>query len=216
MPKSMLRWNGIAILFVLGLTMLLAPMLLPSHAYACSCAVSPSVASEFAKKTAIFTGEVTDIKIHNNSMKVQSSIDPVDVTFKVQQVWKGEKISEKTVVKTVRSDESCGYPFKEAQAYLVYAYGDGSNLEVGLCSGTKLLAEAGIDLKELNVLQKPVVPIASPTNMKVDHVTADEGANEPARYFEPSGLWVIAVVIAVVIVVLSGAFAVWHYRRRRF
>ncbi|MNG08526.1 hypothetical protein D3C84_918890 [compost metagenome] len=126
-------------------------------------------------------------------------------------MWKGEKISEKTVVKTVRSDESCGYPFKEAQAYLVYAYGDGSNLEVGLCSGTKLLAEAGIDVKELNVLQKPVVPIASPTNMKVDHTTVPEEPSASAHYFEPSSIWVFAVVL----VVGFGVAMLWRYRRGR-
>ncbi|EFM12481.1 conserved hypothetical protein [Paenibacillus curdlanolyticus YK9] len=212
MPKSLLRWNGIAILLVLGVTMLLSPILLPSHAYACSCAVAPSVADEYANQTAVFAGEVTAIKIDDQSAEVKSSMDPVEVTFQVQQVWKGDAVAEQTVVKTVREGASCGYPFQEAQAYLVYASGEGTEFQVGLCSGTKPLASAGTDIQELNGLKQPEKPIASPTNLKLDSVAPQKETSEPAqRYFEPSGLWVTVIVLAVGAV----TFILWRNRRRR-
>jgi hypothetical protein len=43
----------------------------------------------------------------------------------------------------------CGYPFKEGQEYLVYAYGKEEPFKVDLCSQTKVLSEAGANLRVL-------------------------------------------------------------------
>ena len=46
----------------------------------------------------------------------------VTVSFQVSEVWKGPQ-PVTLEVSTSRDGASCGYPFKEGQEYLVYAYG---------------------------------------------------------------------------------------------
>jgi len=74
-------------------------------------------------------------------------------TMRVSEVWKGTK-QETLEVSTPASGAACGYPFKEGQEYLVYAYGK-RDLKVNLCSGTKPLSKAGADLTVLGDGEKP-------------------------------------------------------------
>jgi hypothetical protein len=75
-------------------------------------------------------------------------------TLRVSEVWKGSE-RETLEVSTSSQEGACGYPFKEGQEYLVYAYG-GQGLETDLCSQTKPLSEAGADLAVLsNSSEKP-------------------------------------------------------------
>jgi hypothetical protein len=50
---------------------------------------------------------------------------------------------------------SCGYPFKEGEEYLVYAYSGKRGLEVDLCNGTQRLAEAEAHLEVLGAGKNP-------------------------------------------------------------
>jgi len=59
--------------------------------------------------TLVFTGTVTGVDVHS-SPPVYSSIDPVDVTFDVETVYKGA-VTRTFQVVTVAGDASCGYRF---------------------------------------------------------------------------------------------------------
>jgi hypothetical protein len=57
---------------------------------------------------------------------------------------------------TPRADgATCGYPFKEGQEYLVYAYGKGEPFETDICNGTHPLSKADEDLALLGNGEKP-------------------------------------------------------------
>jgi hypothetical protein len=140
----------LASVVLLGLSLL---VLLPDCASACSCAVLGSkkqVEWALSHPGAVFTGEV--LKIDRPS-SIRSSLAPETVTFRVSESWKGPE-GATLEVRTPVSGMSCGYPFKEGQEYLVYAYGK-QDLKVDLCSGTKALSKAGADLAELGNGQKP-------------------------------------------------------------
>jgi hypothetical protein len=124
--------------------------LLPDCASACTCAVMPGSQQERAKRaldraTAVFAGEVIDI---------EKGLPSSSVTFRVSEVWKGKQRETRTV-STPRYGASCGYPFKEGQEYLVYAYWgpQGSpprpGLKTDICTETKPLSEAGANLRVL-------------------------------------------------------------------
>jgi hypothetical protein len=123
--------------------------LLPDCASACTCALLPGSEQEraeraLAESTAVFAGEVVNI----SKGKPLSIREPNKVSFRVSEVWKGPE-RETLEVATPRGGAACGYPFKEGQEYLVYAYGKEDLFKVDLCSQTKLLSKASVDLKAL-------------------------------------------------------------------
>ena len=127
--------------------------LLPECAYACSCGgVFPfREVAKGAHSSAVFSGEVVDIE---KGLQVSS------VTFRVSEVWKGKQRETRTVG-TPRYGMSCGYPFKEGQEYLVYAYWgpQGSPpraaLKADTCTETQPLSEADANLRVLGEGQSP-------------------------------------------------------------
>lgn len=136
-----------------------ATLATPDCAHACDCAVPASasaspqevVRQELRSTDAVFAGEVTNI---DRPRPMTSSLDPMSVTFRVAEAWKGT-----VEVKTAVSDASCGYPFEEGKSYLVFAskgttYGDG-DLEVALCGSTKPLSEADTALAALGSGEAP-------------------------------------------------------------
>ena len=140
---------------VTAVTLLALLALLPDCASAYSCALlgnSPEERAERALKesTAVFAGEV--VEIDRPSLPLKSSIDPVTVTFRVSESWKGPERGM-LKVRTPVSGVSCGYSFRSGESYLVYASEasivEGEGLEVLLCSETKPLSEASADLEAL-------------------------------------------------------------------
>ena len=127
----------------------------PDCASACSCA-APAGASpqeiarkEFSGSDAVFAGKVTKI---DEPLSLTGSTEPMTVTFRVSEAWKGAE-RETLEVQTAVFDASCGYPFEEDEGYLVFAAegadgGDGE-LEVALCGSTKPLSEAKTALAAL-------------------------------------------------------------------
>ena len=111
--------------------------MLPDCAFACSCASSPPPEGALEESSAVFSGEVIDIE---KGPQVSS------VTFRVSKVWKGNHQETRTV-STASYGAACGYPFKEGQEYLVYAWG--KKMEVNLCGRTAPLSEASADLQAL-------------------------------------------------------------------
>jgi hypothetical protein len=114
-------------------------VLLPDCAHACSCSSGGALYRVLAKGTdasAVFSGEVLDVQEGDR------------VTLRVFEVWKGPQ-RETLEVRTRMDPVFCGYPFKEGQEYLVYAYGKEEPFNTDLCSQTKLLSKAGPNLRVL-------------------------------------------------------------------
>ena len=111
----------------------------PSTAFACSCV--PFTNPDYARQaTLVFTGTVTRVNVHSG-LVVSSSMDPVDVVFDVETVYKGSP-AKTTTVSTVASGASCGYGFVLGRRYTVFPWLQDGKLDVGLCNGT---VEGSID-----------------------------------------------------------------------
>ena len=115
-------------------------VLSPQSAQACSCAPLPSPTEALAEAIAVFSGQVTDI---------QPSQGRLDITFTVDQQWKGEG-EETIVVQTPTSTAMCGYGFEVGESYLVYAREHRGRLQTNQCSRTALLSQATDDVSELD------------------------------------------------------------------
>lgn len=139
----------------------------PQVTYACSCVVPPPPLEAMEESTAVFEGTVISMK--KSSKLMQSTGDPVNVTFQTGAHWKGQ-VGQQVTVSTAQASESCGFEFNEGERYLVYARGgaegaagtggadgiDGTKetdgkakLTVSLCSRTALYSNAQEDLNEL-------------------------------------------------------------------
>lgn len=139
----------------------------PSVVSACSCAVSPSAEETLERSAAVFQGTVVSMVDRNEGALIRSSGDPLEVTFQVDAVWKGEVLPE-IMVTTPMSSASCGFTFVEGVAYLVYANeGEDGGLKAYLCSRTTQASNASADLE---VLGSGDVPEAAPE--------ADDGHTE--------------------------------------
>ena len=68
----------------------------------------------------MFSGEVVAVRRLGHPPYRLSSADPVEVEFRVGQVWK-EPRWKTLMVETEASGISCGYQFKKGQKYIVYA-----------------------------------------------------------------------------------------------
>ena len=109
-------------------------------AYACSCLPAGPPLTALDQATAVFSGQVSDIK---------RTTTEVEVSFNVTEVWKGE-LTPTLVINTGPHSAACGYPFEIGQDYLIYAHGrNNTRLGASLCSRTTLLSNAEADLVEL-------------------------------------------------------------------
>lgn len=217
--KVRIAYFRIPMMMFLTIMLILMSVLIarPSVTYACSCAISPDPLKAVENSSAVFTGEVVDMK--KSQGQIISSADPVEVTFKVDASWKGEVGNEVTVT-TALSSVSCGYEFVEGESYLVYAYsreGDESNqLGVGLCSRTMRLASASADLKELESKFPSNVPTASPEVNS--NGSPESSAADPEEYLaesSPSSPLVKVGIIGGAIIVLIAIVSAAAYRKTR-
>ena len=117
-------------------------------AYACSCIPAAAPLDALAEATAVFEGEVLGIATPDPVEGVFSSADTVEVTFHVEQVWKGE-VAGVTSLFTAASSASCGFEFQTGQSYIVYARSADGQLQASLCSRTRLIEQAGEDMEAL-------------------------------------------------------------------
>ncbi|MFX3634717.1 MAG: hypothetical protein ACE3L7_23025 [Candidatus Pristimantibacillus sp.] len=123
---------------------------------------------------------------------LRSSESPVEVSFEVNQVWKGH-VTPKLTVYTSQDEASCGVEFKQGNEYLVYAYASEGKLKSGLCSGTTLLTNASNDLVILGGGSIPPAPLESVQ--------------------ESSMGWLIGGIVAVLL--LGGVLFYFLSRRKR-
>jgi hypothetical protein len=128
---------------------LLALPLRPVHA--CSCAV-PAPELAYDQASAVFVGTVANIeRPFTDWIGITNSGDHL-IHFTVTKRWKGVTPAIVTI-RAPLTGEACGYPFREGEAYLVYAVGS-VRLASGLCSGTKELSIAGKDLQAIEALAR--------------------------------------------------------------
>lgn len=131
-----------------------------SVAFACSCIEPFPPKESLEKASAVFTGKVVSIDVPKIMI---SSADPVKVTFEVSKIWKGFDYKI-LVITTARSEASCGYSFKQGEEYIVYTRGEENELNTGLCSRTKLIANAQEDIKELGEGRLPNIENSNLSN----------------------------------------------------
>ena len=116
------------------------------HTASCAtCRCRPLVPDEAAQSaSAVFAGRVVRIYEPGWWKTIRTGSDPLEITFEVERVWKGD-VPSKVTVETRVSVASCGYDFDTGERYLVYAR-DG---HVSLCSGTLPIAGADEGLRHL-------------------------------------------------------------------
>ena len=120
-------------------------------AYACTCMAPATAAEALQKSSAVFRGRVVTI--------YRSFLDRVGITntagyrvqFEITKQWKGAS-SKSTVVITRLTGEACGFPFEEKKEYLVYVVTEPKDIQTGICTGTKNIAEAKQEMKQLDKL----------------------------------------------------------------
>lgn len=190
----MMRRTGIfiALLLLLG-GGIFATTPFPAHA---SCAEIPPPDIAMKQSDAVFSGIVLSVKELNRS-DARSSSDPVDVTFRVTEYWKGVR-SDRVTIRTTAHIEGGVSRFEEGKPYLVYADKTLNGLRVGACTRTAELALAADDLAALG---QGTVPPPSP------ELEESIRANPASMYLFWGGM-AFAVVAAV-------AFAVLILRLRR-
>jgi len=112
---------------------------------ACKCIAPPPPLAALGSADGVFSGQVIRRADPLAGQKGVSSLSPVDYTFRVEDVWKGD-IGDTVVVRTARSSASCGYPFEIDDVYLVYATRDPSGWRTDLCTRTTGMEWADDDL----------------------------------------------------------------------
>ena len=118
---------------------------------ACTCMAPATAAEAFGKSSAVFRGKV--VKIY------RPFLDTVGITrtanyrvkFAITKRWKGTR--SKTIVVTTRlSGEACGFPFEGEKEYLVYVVPEPAEIQTGICTGTRNLAGAELEMEQLDQL----------------------------------------------------------------
>jgi hypothetical protein len=194
-PMSSRSLAALASLVLTGLGLV---VLLPDYASACSCGGGSSkeeiVDWSLSHPGAVVSGEVVDVEKGSFSSSV---------TLRVFEVWKGPQ-RETLELSTPNDGAACGYPFKEGQEYLVYAYWGNQGtpprpgLKVDLCSQTKPLSSAGEDLALLEKLGNGEKP-------KNSDALNDTSGGVPARAMVwMTGLAMAASFLLVVRLVRTG------------
>jgi hypothetical protein len=114
--------------------------------------MAPATAAEALQKSStVFRGRVVTI--------YRSFLDRVGITntagyrvqFEITKQWKGAS-SKSTVVIIRLTGEACGFPFEEKKEYLVYVVTEPKDIQTGICTGTKNIAEAEQEMKQLDKL----------------------------------------------------------------
>ena len=122
-------------------------------AQACTCMAPRTAAEAFERSSSVFSGRVTKISL--------PFLDRIGITrsgnhrveFAVRKHWKGAQ-SKSAVVLTRLTGETCGFPFQEGQEYLVYVAPGRGDIETGICTGTKSITGAKLEMEQLDQLLK--------------------------------------------------------------
>ena len=92
---------------IFSIVAMLSLFILTFQVNACSCIAGITPKESFDNSEAVFIGKVTDISV---PLFEKSSLDSIEVTFDVSQVWLGSDVKTLTVI-TAQGSASCGYSF---------------------------------------------------------------------------------------------------------
>ena len=126
-----------------------------ADALACSCAAPATTAQAFKRSAAVFRGRVIKISIPSLDWIGLTRTGAHRVKFEILKQWKGPS-SDTAVVVTRLTGEGCGFPFEEQKEYLVYVVAEPKQIQTGICSGTKNIADAEQEMKELDEMDGPL------------------------------------------------------------
>ncbi|WP_096273492.1 hypothetical protein [Paucisalibacillus globulus] len=108
-------------------------LIFPIYSSACTCEEPLSANRELDRSSAVFRGEVKEIR------KADDHEHGLKVLLSVNEVWKGVRESEITV-RTGKDGAACGFDFQVGKEYLVYAGINDAytsdNLMTGICDRT--------------------------------------------------------------------------------
>jgi hypothetical protein len=124
-------------------------------AQACTCAAPATTAEAFKRSTSVFKGRVIKISVPSLDWIGLTRTGAHRVKFEILKQWKGPS-SETTVVVTRLTGEGCGFPFEEQKEYLVYVVAELKHIQTGICTGTKSIADAEEEMKDLDELVGPL------------------------------------------------------------
>ena len=154
LSEQMMGFARLLVGFTIGTALM---VVLSDDAMACECGMG-SLPCQSAFVDAVFAGtahSITPLPDDGPPPPPGSFRIPryVRVEFTDAVAFRGSQASTMSVV-TPGSGLACGYEFKEGQRYLVYANrsADGAGLVTGMCSRTRLFANANEDLR---LLQTP-------------------------------------------------------------
>jgi hypothetical protein len=171
-----------------------------SPAKACSCL--PTTPKEsLERSSAVFSGRVIDVvEEPSQSNPLSSYYGPqIKAKFEVSKVWKG-KTEKQLVVITNDSSASCGYFFEKGKEYLVYASSQATQLQTGLCSGTKQLSEAKEDLAVLGKAETPAVETSNAVQLRQNRQLWRKQSISSYRYTLRVGCRCVAEVTQPVVI----------------
>lgn len=189
---------------------LFALMFCVSAVSACSCFPSGTPSEELGNSDAVFIGVAQTISSGNGL---------VEVDFLVAEKFKGTFAGNSVKVFTTSDSASCGFPFSEQSAYLIYASDSEDGLSVSLCGRTSQLESAADDLE---ILREPEVKVCT-ADAKICPDGSAVGRNpdnncqfdecpvviEQPEKSRPVWLSMILFVVAVVLIYFSYKVAKW-------
>lgn len=117
---------------------------------ASSCAEPPPIEEAYAGASSVFVGRV---------MMVRERTRNVKVSFKVYKVFKGALDDVSVVLISLPNDMGQGYPFQLEEQYLVFTYLQEGRDHTNLCTRTKPLSEASVDIKILDRILRQEPPV---------------------------------------------------------
>jgi hypothetical protein len=137
--------------FFAFLSLIIGSLLSTGPAQACTCAAPATPAEGLKRSVAVFRGTVTEISRPFLDRIGLTQTGGHRVTFEVVKLWKGAPFRTVEVV-TRLTAEGCGFPFEEKKEYLVYVVTEPKDVQTGICTGTKSLAGAEPEMKQLDDL----------------------------------------------------------------
>ncbi|MFA6469485.1 MAG: T9SS type A sorting domain-containing protein [Bacteroidota bacterium] len=148
--------NKIALISRYLVIVLLTIVLFQDQVFPCSCARSKTPAEEYIKREAVFVGKVLNIEFDGTRERFMQK----KVTLEVIKSWKGIQGTE-IVVFTGPHEAACGIDFVVDTLFLIYAHNNNDTLKTDLCTWTKTLSTAALDLAYLDPLSVKHIEDAS-------------------------------------------------------
>ncbi len=162
----------------------------PTRIFACTCSEPGSPSWARTTAAAVFLGEVVAVRPLERADGSWHTKDPTAIEFEVQTIWKGNGYQIRYLT-TPRSHASCGYRFQEGAAYVVYSR---NGVSVDICSRTRSVSQASLDLAVLGKGQSPAVGTIGPVpSMSAYQEREDRRLGSYMTVFAVSGLILLAV-----------------------